>query len=45
MRGHMTFFEGKARWNNLAMILGALALTACASEDRDDVTGSRLERR
>lgn len=39
----MTFFEGKARWNNLAMILGALALTACASEDRDDVTGSRLE--
>jgi hypothetical protein len=39
----MTFFEGKAGWNKMAMIVGALALTACASDDRDDVTGSRLE--
>ncbi len=39
----MTFFEGRAGWNKMAMMVGALALTACASEDRDDVTGSHLE--
>ena len=39
----MTFFEGKAGRNGVALVACALALAACASEDRDDVTGSRLE--
>jgi hypothetical protein len=39
----MTFFEGKYGWGKVAMVVGALVLTACASEDRDDVTGSHLD--
>jgi hypothetical protein len=31
------------RWGQVAWIAGALALAGCASEDVDDVTGSRLQ--
>jgi hypothetical protein len=43
MKAHMTFFEGTGRWNKAAWLVGVLALAGCATEDRDDVTGSRLE--
>jgi hypothetical protein len=43
MKVHMTFSELKGGWSKAALVVSALALAACASEDRDDVTGSRLE--
>ena len=39
----MTFSELKGGWSKAAVVLSALALAACATEDRDDVTGSQLE--
>jgi len=39
----MTFPKLTGGWSKAALVVTACALAACATEDRDDVTGSRLE--